>query len=53
MSGRFGELLLVLLIILVMFGAGKIPRIMGDIGRGVKALKKGLNDEDKDDDKPV
>jgi len=51
MSGRLGELLLILLIVLVLFGAGKIPRIMGDIGRGIKALKNGLNDEHKNDNK--
>ncbi len=49
MSGRFGELLLILLIILVLFGAGKIPKIMSDIGKGFKALKRGLNENDTDD----
>jgi sec-independent protein translocase protein TatA len=50
MTGRFGELLLILLIILVLFGAGKIPKIMADIGRGVRALKKSA-EEDRDADK--
>ena len=45
MGGRFGELILILLIVIVLFGAGKIPRIMGDIGRGIKALRSGLQDE--------
>lgn len=48
MSGRMGELLLILLIILVLFGAGKIPRIMGDIGKGIRSLREGLQVNDKE-----
>ncbi len=51
MSGRIGELLLILLIILVLFGAGRIPKIMEDIGKGIKSFKGGLSDQDKDNDK--
>lgn len=47
LSGRIGELLLILLIILVVFGAGKLPKVMGDIGRGIKSLKEGLDDKSK------
>lgn len=46
MAGRFWELLLILVIVFVMFGAGKLPKVMGDIGRGVKALRHGLKDEE-------
>lgn len=46
MAGRFWELLLILVIVFVMFGAGKLPKVMGDIGRGVKALRQGLRDEE-------
>lgn len=47
LSGRIGELLLILLIILVVFGAGKLPKVMGDLGRGIKSLKEGLEDKNK------
>jgi len=40
--------LIVLVIVLLLFGAGKIPKLMGDMAKGVKAFKKGLN-EDEDD----
>jgi sec-independent protein translocase protein TatA len=40
------KLLLILLIVLLVFGAGKLPKIMGDLGKGMKALKDGLKDED-------
>ena len=49
MGGRFGELLLILVIILVLFGAGRVPRIMRDIAHGIKAFKDGFKDEDKTD----
>jgi sec-independent protein translocase protein TatA len=39
--------MVVLLIVLVLFGAGKIPRLMGDLAKGVKAFKTGLKDEDE------
>lgn len=37
---------IVLLVVLVLFGAGKIPRLMGDVAKGVNAFKKGLKDDD-------
>lgn len=45
MSFGFKELLLIVLIILILFGAGKLPSIMRDIGKGMKNLKKSLNDK--------
>lgn len=38
----------VLLIVLVLFGAGKIPRLMGDVAKGVNAFKKGLKDDESE-----
>jgi sec-independent protein translocase protein TatA len=40
----FGELLVVLLIVLVIFGAGRLPEVMGSLGKGVQAFKKGLRE---------
>lgn len=50
MGLSFSHLLLVLIIVLVVFGAGRIPRMMGDIGKGVRELRKGLKDEDEKKD---
>ena len=36
------------MIILILFGAGKLPRVMGDLAKGVKNFKKGLNEEDRE-----
>ena len=42
------HLLILGIIILVVFGAGKLPQVMGDLAKGVKAFKDGLKDgEDK------
>ncbi len=38
--------LIVLVIVLLLFGAGKLPNVMGDIAKGVKAFKSGLKDEE-------
>ena len=42
------ELLVVLLIILLLFGAARLPEIARSMGRSVKELKKGLKDVEKD-----
>lgn len=42
------HLIIILLIVLVLFGAGKIPKIMSDLAKGVKAFKDGMKDEDKE-----
>lgn len=41
------HLILLLLIVFVVFGAGKLPRVMGDIGKGVRNLREGLKGEDE------
>jgi sec-independent protein translocase protein TatA len=40
--------LVVLVIVLLLFGAGKIPKLMGDMAKGVKAFKHGLKEEDEE-----
>lgn len=53
MSLGMTELLLILVIVFVLFGAGKLPRVMSDIGKGVKSLKKGLKEEESATIEPV
>lgn len=38
--------LIVLLVILILFGRGRISEIMGDFGKGIKSFKQGINDEE-------
>jgi sec-independent protein translocase protein TatA len=37
----------VLAIILIIFGAGKLPRVMGDFAKGIKAFKAGMKEEEE------
>ncbi len=52
MSFGFTEILLLVLLVLILFGAGKLPAVMGDLAKGVKNFKRGLSDED-DAQKPA
>ena len=42
------HLFIVLLIVLVVFGAGKLPNVMKDIGRGVKSFKEAMNEKESE-----
>ena len=50
--GTFGiwHWLIVLVIVLVLFGRGKIPELMGDVAKGIKSFKKGMSDDDAPQD---
>jgi sec-independent protein translocase protein TatA len=40
------ELILILLIVVLIFGAKRIPEIMGGLGKGIKSFKKAMDTED-------
>lgn len=41
--------LIVLVVVLLLFGRGKIPELMGDMAKGIKSFKKGMTDEEEAD----
>ena len=45
MSLGMSEMLVILAIVLIIFGAGKLPSVMGDLAKGVRNFKAGLQDE--------
>lgn len=51
MSIGVWQVVLILAIVLIIFGAGKLPRVMGDVAKGVKNFKSGLKDVQAGDDK--
>lgn len=51
MGMSFSHLLIILLIILVLFGAGKLPQVMSDLGKGLKAFKDSMQSENDEKDK--
>jgi sec-independent protein translocase protein TatA len=54
MFGSFGwmELVLILLIVLIIFGAGKIPQLGEGLGKAIKGFKKSVNEADAIDVTP-
>ena len=43
-----GEIIIVALVVLLLFGGKKIPELMRGLGKGVKSLKEGMNDVRKE-----
>ncbi len=46
------EIALVLVIILIVFGVGKLPQVGGAIGKGMRAFRKGQRGEDEEEEEP-
>jgi sec-independent protein translocase protein TatA len=44
----FMEILLILVVVLLLFGAKRIPEIASSFGKGIKEFKKSVNDVDRD-----
>lgn len=49
MSFGFQELLIIFLIVLVLFGAAKLPQLGKGLGEGIKNFRKGLKNDDSND----
>lgn len=54
------HIILLLIVVLIVFGVGRLPQVMGDLGKGIRNFKAGLNGDldaaakkDKDDEKPL
>ncbi|MGE3475923.1 MAG: twin-arginine translocase TatA/TatE family subunit [Rhodospirillaceae bacterium] len=44
--GSIWHWVIVLVVVLLLFGSGKISGIMGDVAKGIKSFKKGMKDDD-------
>jgi sec-independent protein translocase protein TatA len=44
------ELIILLVIVLLIFGPGRIARIAGELGRGIRSFKEGVTTEDEPED---
>ena len=54
MTPSIWQLLIVLVIVLLLFGRGKIPQLMGDMAKGLKAFKSGMkNDSETNTDQNI
>ena len=41
-------IIIVAVLVILLFGRGKISSIMGDVAKGIKSFKRGMSDESKD-----
>jgi len=46
------EIGLILVIILIVFGVGKLPQVGAAFGKGIRAFKRGQSDEEEEEEKP-
>ena len=44
------QLIIIAIVILVLFGRGRISEMMGDFGKGINSFKKGMNEDDSTSD---
>ncbi len=45
------ELIIILIIVILLFGVGRIGKIAGELGGGIRAFRKGLQPEENTDEK--
>lgn len=43
------ELLIILVLVMIIFGAGKLPQVGSSLGKGLRNFKKGMNDADEEE----
>lgn len=53
MSLGIWQIVIIALLVLVIFGRGKIPQIMGDLGKGLRSFKDGITGDGDKKDAPL
>ena len=48
-----GEIILIVVVVLLLFGSTKLPELARSIGKSARELRKGLRESDDDEDEPV
>jgi sec-independent protein translocase protein TatA len=41
------HILVLIIVVTLLFGTGRVPRVMEDVAKGIKAFKKGMKEDDK------
>ena len=52
MSIGFWQIAVVVILVVLLFGRGKISSLMGDVAKGIKSFKKGMSSDVTDDSEP-
>jgi sec-independent protein translocase protein TatA len=47
------QILLIVLVGILLFGAGRLPRLMGDMAKGIKSFREGMKEEISDDSSQI
>ncbi len=47
------ELIIILILVLIIFGAGKLPQVGGALGKGLRNFKQGIKDDDDEKKKEL
>jgi len=52
--GQIGpwQIIIVVVLIVLLFGRGKISELMGDVAKGIRSFRSGLTDEEKSKEEP-
>ena len=53
MSPGFWQIAVVVVLVVLLFGRGKISSLMGDVAKGIKSFKKGIKDPSEDQTESV
>ena len=53
MSIGFWQIAIVVVLVVLLFGRGKISSLMGDVAKGIKSFKKGMKDPVQDQAEPI
>ena len=53
MSIGFWQIAIVVVLVVLLFGRGKISDLMGDVAKGIKSFKKGMKDPIQDQEDPI
>ena len=52
MSIGFWQIAIVVILVVLLFGRGKISSLMGDVAKGIKSFKKGMSSDEIEDNAP-
>ena len=52
MGLSFWQIAVVVILVVLLFGRGKISSLMGDVAKGIKSFKKGMSSDEIEDNQP-
>ena len=52
MAPSLWQIAVVIVLVILLFGRGKISSLMGDVAKGIKSFKKGMSSDTTDEDEP-